>query len=502
MIPSLVDKYGVRHIRVVTSTRLLASCFFRCGRFDQCQQLLTELLPHVVSTYGARHRYVVEIRTSIAEAEAALSRPPQITPAVADPAALAPGAANAKPATRVAVIAPTSSQQDEGKKQQRSTAVRSDGDYAARADAGITDINNNSVTAESTAGRHHQNPDGWQQQQQQDRPPKGVRDADGAARPSGGPPPPIVGGPRPMDELHAIQCFMDLTTEPSTEPPEVFCFSRVAEPPTFATAVEALLMWDALPPKRPDVRRATPECLTAFYVTVNDLYEEYYHHRPGFREMLRDHLETMPVEAAASSSPLLPPSAEQYAKALIAYTLERPFPLYKWLNAWLCESRRDDDVVRHVGPFFVLLYRAMERLPRVRSSGHRAVIVPESHDSSSLFRRMTSDPDVELRAGRRLNFWSFASFSERSDTIKTFLKGASPVSPGVHFVCPDLEGASLALFSRHASEAEIQPLPPSSFEVQAFTRYTREDDGATVLVVTLRHEVRRFFYVHPRPPAT
>mgnify|MGYP003482725196 CR=1 FL=1 len=48
------------------------------------------------------------------------------------------------------------------------------------------------------------------------------------------------------------------------------------------------------------------------------------------------------------------------ATAIAAYTLEKPYPMYKLLNAWLMSNRRDDLVAKHVGPYFALLYRAME----------------------------------------------------------------------------------------------------------------------------------------------
>ena len=37
----------------------------------------------------------------------------------------------------------------------------------------------------------------------------------------------------------------------------------------------------------------------------------------------------------------------------------------RWLNGWLMQNRRDGDIKEKVGPFFTLLYRAMEKLPLI-----------------------------------------------------------------------------------------------------------------------------------------
>ena len=55
---------------------------------------------------------------------------------------------------------------------------------------------------------------------------------------------------------------------------------------------------------------------------------------------------------------------EDSALAIIAYTCEDPYPLHKWLNAWLCERKKDLTVRENVGPFFRLFYQGLEKLPR------------------------------------------------------------------------------------------------------------------------------------------
>jgi hypothetical protein len=63
------------------------------------------------------------------------------------------------------------------------------------------------------------------------------------------------------------------------------------------------------------------------------------------------------------------------AAIIFSYTLEQPYPLYKWVNAWLMDRRRDSVVKQHIGPYFVMLYRALEKLPRVTTRATRGVRV-------------------------------------------------------------------------------------------------------------------------------
>ena len=55
---------------------------------------------------------------------------------------------------------------------------------------------------------------------------------------------------------------------------------------------------------------------------------------------------------------------ENSALAIIAYTCESPYPLHKWLNAWLSQGGDDAVIQNNVGPFFRLFYQGLENLPR------------------------------------------------------------------------------------------------------------------------------------------
>ena len=45
------------------------------------------------------------------------------------------------------------------------------------------------------------------------------------------------------------------------------------------------------------------------------------------------------------------------AMAILAYTAENPFHLYRWLNAWLVDNRQNEVISSSVGPYFRLLYQ-------------------------------------------------------------------------------------------------------------------------------------------------
>ena len=144
------------------------------------------------------------------------------------------------------------------------------------------------------------------------------------------------------------------------------------------------------------------------------------------------------------------------ALAILAYTCEDPYPVYKWLNAWLVQNRRDDDDVKSsVGPFFQLVYRGLEKLPRRTIQAGRGVKVGDIPVLRSCF-------DSPPLPGETLSFWGVSSFSKEDSVMVTFAEGAGD---GILFKCGRLECVELGEFSLKPNEAEVVPLPPAVFQV-------------------------------------
>ena len=140
--------------------------------------------------------------------------------------------------------------------------------------------------------------------------------------------------------------------------------------------------------------------------------------------------------------------------ALLCYTTEHPIPVYRWLNAWLVQNRRDD-MRDSIGPFFRLLYRALEKLPKKMREAGRGVLVKDIAKLRSCF----DDPPS---SGTTLSFWGVSSFSGEDSVANDFTGGEKD---GILYKCGSLECVSLGGFTFHPNEAEVIPLPPSVFKV-------------------------------------
>jgi hypothetical protein len=152
-------------------------------------------------------------------------------------------------------------------------------------------------------------------------------------------------------------------------------------------------------------------------------------------------------------------------RCLIAYKLETPYPLYRWLNAHLMSDRRDGDTVAKVGPLFTLLYRAMEKLPFVTAKASRAVIVGQI---PSL--RHTFENYVTLWApGAPANFWGFCSFSTDDKVINSPNFCGGPLDDAIVYTCAALTGVDMEPFKppNMKAEMEVLPLAPCCFKVIA-----------------------------------
>jgi hypothetical protein len=140
------------------------------------------------------------------------------------------------------------------------------------------------------------------------------------------------------------ECFGMTSASPSRCFKNVPGGGSVGDPVTFEEAVRKLFALREYPPN--DLSIPDDDDVTAFTHFINTEYAE-----PAFRTK---HPET--------SSVLSRLTADE-AKAIMGFTAENPYPLYKWLNAWLM-TERQQKVIDHCGPYFVLLYRALEKLDK------------------------------------------------------------------------------------------------------------------------------------------
>ena len=147
------------------------------------------------------------------------------------------------------------------------------------------------------------------------------------------------------------------------------------------------------------------------------------------------------------------------ALAILAYTCEDPYPVYRWLNAWLVQDRRDPLVKSKVGPFFRLLYQGLEKLPQKVVKAGRGVLV---YDIPVLRNCFNSPPLV----GSEISFWGVSSFSVEDSVASGF--GGAAGEDAIFYTCGRLHCVSLGRFSLNPREAEVLPLPPAVFKVTLF----------------------------------
>ena len=147
------------------------------------------------------------------------------------------------------------------------------------------------------------------------------------------------------------------------------------------------------------------------------------------------------------------------ALAILAYTCENPYPVYRWLNAWLVQDRRDPLVQSKVGPFFRLLYQGLEKLPQKVVQAGRGVLV---YDIPVLRNCFNSPPLV----GSEISFWGVSSFSVEDSVASGF--GGAAGDDAIFYTCGRLHCVSLGGFSLNPREAEVLPLPPAVFKVCFF----------------------------------
>jgi hypothetical protein len=218
----------------------------------------------------------------------------------------------------------------------------------------------------------------------------------------------------------------------------------VGDPVTFEEAVRKLFALREYPPNRNDLRIPDDDDVTTFTHFINTKYAE-----PAFRTK---HPET--------SSVLSRLTADE-AKTIMGYTAENPYPLYKWLNAWLM-AERQQKVIDHCGPYFVLLYRALEKLDKKTLKASRGIRVNKIPALVRTFR----DYESVCAVGNTLHFWGFSSFSTKDDVASDSAFLGAHNADAIAYSCPSLTCVSITPLSvMMKDEAEVLPLPPTIFKV-------------------------------------
>ena len=146
------------------------------------------------------------------------------------------------------------------------------------------------------------------------------------------------------------------------------------------------------------------------------------------------------------------------ALAILAYTCESPYPVYRWLNAWLVQDRRDPLMKSKVGPFFRLLYQGLKKLPKKVVKAGRGVLV-----AHPVLRNCFNSPPL---VGAEISFWGVSSFSVEDSVASGF--GGAAGEDAIFYTCGRLHCVSLGGFSLNPREAEVLPLPPAVFKVTLF----------------------------------
>jgi Cys-rich protein (TIGR01571 family) len=176
-------------------------------------------------------------------------------------------------------------------------------------------------------------------------------------------------------------------------------------------------------------------------------------------------------------------------RALILYKIQHPYPVYKWLNAWLTQQRRDNKIAQTAGPIFTRIYRAMEKLPKVTLAASRAVIVGEIPALRATF----DNYKTRCAPGKSMSFWGFSSFSLQNSPGSSYFAGA-PDQEAIIYTCDELQGVSMEEWKPDgmANESEILPMCPSVFEIVSAQKV-----GAKLIIKMKQLDHEEFSYVEP-----
>eukprot|EP00179_Madagascaria_erythrocladioides_P006663 CAMPEP_0198317378 /NCGR_PEP_ID=MMETSP1450-20131203/6867_1 /TAXON_ID=753684 ORGANISM="Madagascaria erythrocladiodes, Strain CCMP3234" /NCGR_SAMPLE_ID=MMETSP1450 /ASSEMBLY_ACC=CAM_ASM_001115 /LENGTH=155 /DNA_ID=CAMNT_0044020573 /DNA_START=1 /DNA_END=464 /DNA_ORIENTATION=- len=151
-----------------------------------------------------------------------------------------------------------------------------------------------------------------------------------------------------------------------------------------------LLTLDGAPPNRPDVTPPSADVVTLVPLYVRRQYTHVVSKRADAQALITRYSLT-----------------EDDVLAIIAFTAEQPYPTYRWFNAWLNTNRRDAEVKKHVGPYFVLLFRALQKLPVQVVSASRGVCV----DNIPKLVEEFDNHHVHFAADAFVGHWGLSSYS-------------------------------------------------------------------------------------------
>ena len=231
---------------------------------------------------------------------------------------------------------------------------------------------------------------------------------------------------------------VEIGWETSHIAPPARCFKQSLQL-KFEKAICALLLdLREVPPGRPDLFLADED-------DVDSLISRCEHT-----------LSQMATHGSAKVRQMVELLTHDEALVILAYTCEDPYPVYRWLNAWLVQDRRDPLVKSSVGPFFRLLYQGLEKLPQKTVEAGRGVLV---RSFPVLQKCFNSPPSV----GASISFWGVSSFSMEDNVASQF--GGGIGEEAIFYSCGKLQCVLLGSFSMSPREAEVLPLPPAVFEV-------------------------------------
>jgi hypothetical protein len=158
-----------------------------------------------------------------------------------------------------------------------------------------------------------------------------------------------------------------------------------------------------------------------------------------------------------------------------------------------------------VGPFFALLYRGLEKLPRLRGVRAQRVVAVGNDDGLPEVRAMFDGHETLCAAGAAIHFRAFASFARRDagGSNEIALPSAENSNDTIVYRCDALECVDVTPFLTvprdGADGVEVLPLPPL---VTTVVSAAMQPGRSKTLVVTLQQQPNDgACYVVPRVAA-
>ena len=175
-----------------------------------------------------------------------------------------------------------------------------------------------------------------------------------------------------------------------------------------------------------------------------------------------------------STKELVEAMGRDSALAIIAYTCEKPFPVYAWLNGWLYGDRSQTENMANVGPFFRLFYKGLATMQPEIVHASRSLKVRGVKRLIEIYKRPKTSA---------LHLWAISSFSKdpKVPQEKKFLGENDELA--IVYTCHNLKAVSISCLSANPKEDEYIPLPPAKFKLVS----TLEFQGAKN-IIGLEHE--------------